>query len=90
MSQGTSWKVTTSLVMVSLHIGSPVLQNLEECGAIVQLASIFQAQGKKFRIITPYDAQRSLIEKELEKAELEWRNTCFNVDSFQGKSIFCC
>ncbi|KAG8213318.1 P-loop containing nucleoside triphosphate hydrolase protein [Butyriboletus roseoflavus] len=59
-------------------------KNLEECKAILQLASIFQAQRKNFRIITPYDAQRSLIEKELEQAKLEWRNTCFNVDSFQG------
>ena len=64
-------------------------QNFEECIAIVQLATIFQAQGKDFRIITPYDAQRSLIEEELKKAELEWGDKCFNVDSFQGKSISC-
>ncbi|KAF8554639.1 hypothetical protein OG21DRAFT_1412197 [Imleria badia] len=59
-------------------------KNLEECKAIIQLASIFQAQEKDFRIITPYDAQRSLIEEELKKAELEWGDKCFNVDSFQG------
>ena len=58
---------------------------MEECKAIVKLASIFQAQGKNYRIITPYDAQRSLIEEELKKAELEWGNKCFNVDSFQGE-----
>ncbi|KAF8126927.1 P-loop containing nucleoside triphosphate hydrolase protein [Boletus edulis] len=59
-------------------------KNLEECKAIIQLASIFQDQGKNYRIITPYDAQRTLIEEELKKAELKWENKCFNVDSFQG------
>lgn len=48
---------------------------------------MFQAQEKKFRIITPYDAQRTLIEGELKKAELEWGDKCFNVDSFQGNII---
>jgi regulator of nonsense transcripts 1 len=59
-------------------------KNLEECKAIIQLASIFQAQEKDFRIITPYDAQRSLIEDELKEAKLDWGDKCFNVDSFQG------
>ncbi|KAF8440436.1 P-loop containing nucleoside triphosphate hydrolase protein [Boletus edulis BED1] len=59
-------------------------KNLEESKAIIQLASIFQDQGKNYRIITPYDAQRTLIEEELKKAELKWENKCFNVDSFQG------
>lgn len=60
---------------------------MEECKAIIQLATMFQAQEKKFRIITPYDAQRTLIEGELKKAELEWGDKCFNVDSFQGNII---
>ncbi|KAF8843771.1 hypothetical protein BDN67DRAFT_896582 [Paxillus ammoniavirescens] len=60
------------------------LKNVEECKAIIQLASIFQEQQRKFKIITPYDAQRSLIENELKQAELEWGDKCFNVDSFQG------
>ncbi|KAI9574012.1 P-loop containing nucleoside triphosphate hydrolase protein [Boletus coccyginus] len=59
-------------------------KNFEECKAIVQLATIFQVQEKNYRIITPYDAQRSLIEEELKKADLEWGDKCFNVDSFQG------
>ncbi|KIK80430.1 hypothetical protein PAXRUDRAFT_158702 [Paxillus rubicundulus Ve08.2h10] len=63
------------------------LKNVEECKAIVQLASIFQEEQKKFKIITPYDAQRGLIESELKQAELEWGDKCFNVDSFQGMSI---
>ncbi|KIJ66999.1 hypothetical protein HYDPIDRAFT_85399 [Hydnomerulius pinastri MD-312] len=59
-------------------------KNLEECKAILKLASIFQAQEKNFRIITPYDAQRTIIEDGLKEAELEWGDKCFNVDSFQG------
>ena len=87
ISHGTSWKVSISLVIITFCIGLSFHQNLEECKAIIQLASIFQAEGRNFRIITPYDAQRSLIEEELKKAELEWGDKCFNVDSFQGKSI---
>ncbi len=39
----------------------------------------------KFRIVTPYDAQRSLIEKSLKDGELDWEDKVFNVDSFQGR-----
>ncbi|KAH9983329.1 AAA domain-containing protein, partial [Russula compacta] len=35
-------------------------------------------------IITPYDAQRSKLEKALQGEELNWHDKCFNVDSFQG------
>jgi len=36
-------------------------------------------------VITPYDGQRSLIERMLkEEKGLEWADRCFNVDSFQG------
>ncbi|KAG6329772.1 hypothetical protein ID866_9318 [Astraeus odoratus] len=59
-------------------------KNLAESKAILQLASIFQAQGKKFKIITPYDAQRTSLENGLKNAELQWEDKCFNVDSFQG------
>lgn len=41
-----------------------------------------------FRIITPYDAQRSLIENSLKAANLPHANKCFNVDSFQGQFIY--
>ncbi|KAG2367897.1 AAA domain-containing protein [Suillus spraguei] len=52
-------------------------KNLGECQAFsVLLPSI--------RIITPYDAQRSLIEEGLKHSELDWEDKCFNVDSFQG------
>lgn len=59
-------------------------KNLNECQAILKLAHIFQDQRKKFKIITPYDAQRTLIESELKAAEMQWEDKCFNVDSFQG------
>lgn len=85
VSQGTSWKVSTLFIMDLFQIDPSLIQNFEECKAIVQLATIFQVQEKNYRIITPYDAQRSLIEEELKKAELEWGDRCFNVDSFQGK-----
>ncbi|KAK7444835.1 hypothetical protein VKT23_015152 [Stygiomarasmius scandens] len=39
--------------------------------------------AKDFCIITPYDAQRSKIEKALKAEQLPWE-TVFNVDSFQG------
>jgi len=41
-------------------------------------------EGKEFKIITPYDAQRNAIETALKTANLTWENTVFNVDSFQG------
>jgi regulator of nonsense transcripts 1 len=45
---------------------------------------MLQEQNKNFRIITPYDAQRSLIEEGLKASQLDWEDKCFNVDSFQG------
>ena len=48
------------------------------------MARRYIQQGKNFRIITPYDAQRNAIEGALKHAGLTWENTVFNVDSFQG------
>ncbi|KAK0223269.1 P-loop containing nucleoside triphosphate hydrolase protein [Armillaria fumosa] len=58
--------------------------NEKEIQAVVKLAKILQDRNKEFRVITPYDAQRSAIEKALQDAKLPWENKCFNVDSFQG------
>lgn len=55
-----------------------------ECQAILKLARRLQENGKSYRIITPYEAQRNHIELSMKNAELQWGNTCFNVDSFQG------
>ncbi|EIW84346.1 hypothetical protein CONPUDRAFT_50903 [Coniophora puteana RWD-64-598 SS2] len=59
-------------------------QNEEEVATVVRLARFFDSKGQSYRVITPYDAQRSLIEKALENAGLSWENKCFNVDAFQG------
>jgi superfamily I DNA and/or RNA helicase len=48
---------------------------------------MLQAKNKRFRIITPYDAQRSMIEEYLKHNELDWEDKCFNVDSFQGSFL---
>ena len=60
-------------------------QNENEVTVIIHLARLYVKQGKQYRVITPYDAQRTLIEKQLELAGLPWEDKCFNVDSFQGK-----
>ncbi|KAI6108102.1 P-loop containing nucleoside triphosphate hydrolase protein [Pisolithus sp. B1] len=58
--------------------------NPAEAGTVVRIAGAYQAKGRDFRIVTPYDAQRALIEHELEAANLEHDDKVFNVDSFQG------
>ncbi|RPD74791.1 P-loop containing nucleoside triphosphate hydrolase protein [Lentinus tigrinus ALCF2SS1-7] len=55
-----------------------------ERATVLKITEKLQAEGKQFCIITPYDAQRSYLEKELKEAGLEWEDKCFNVDSFQG------
>lgn len=60
------------------------LQNLEEVDAIMLLAQHFQDENISYRIITPYDAQRSALEQALKEEDLNWEDKCFNVDSFQG------
>ncbi|KAI6042876.1 AAA domain-containing protein, partial [Pisolithus marmoratus] len=58
--------------------------NPSEARVVAQIASAYQAKGLEFRIITPYDAQRSLIERELQAANACHEDKVFNVDSFQG------
>ena len=48
------------------------------------MAQRYLREGKDYKIITPYDAQRNAIENALKTAGLAWENTVFNVDSFQG------
>jgi len=59
-------------------------KNLAELEAVLQIAEQLQIQGKSFRIITPYDAQRNALEDGMKNRELNWKDKCFNVDSFQG------
>ncbi|TDL25784.1 hypothetical protein BD410DRAFT_813484 [Rickenella mellea] len=59
-------------------------KNMAEVIAIMKMSELLSEKDKEFKIITPYDAQRTLIEKTLRDNELEWKDKCFNVDSFQG------
>ncbi|EPS96646.1 hypothetical protein FOMPIDRAFT_52939, partial [Fomitopsis schrenkii] len=58
--------------------------NDREVDAVVVVARKFHSEGKRYKVITPYDAQRTLLERRLEDAMLPWQDKCFNVDSFQG------
>ena len=53
------------------------------------MAAVLQKNEDSYKIITPYDAQRTLIENRLKSAHLVWQNKCFNVDSFQGLHFSC-
>lgn len=59
-------------------------ENIAERKTICKIAAKLQEEEEDFRIITPYDAQRSALEQDLKAAGLSWHNKCFNVDSFQG------
>jgi superfamily I DNA and/or RNA helicase len=43
-----------------------------------------------FRVITPYEGQRSRIETQLKSAGLPYQDRVFNVDSFQGETYSRC
>ncbi|EPS96649.1 hypothetical protein FOMPIDRAFT_1087510, partial [Fomitopsis schrenkii] len=58
--------------------------NTKEVDAVMVVARKFHSEGKRYKIITPYDAQRALLEQRLADAMLPWQDKCFNVDSFQG------
>ncbi|OCH94374.1 P-loop containing nucleoside triphosphate hydrolase protein [Obba rivulosa] len=62
-------------------------KNYAQCKVILQLAARLQSEGKSYRIITPYEAQRNLLENQIKCIGLQWQNKCFNVDSFQGKCL---
>jgi superfamily I DNA and/or RNA helicase len=52
------------------------------------LARKLHNSGKSYRILSPYDAQRSLLESALKTENLPWEDRCFNVDSFQGTAAY--
>jgi len=58
--------------------------NASEREVVLKLATHLQNLGCQYRIITPYEAQRSGIEEAMKAADLEWGDKVFNVDSFQG------
>jgi hypothetical protein len=51
---------------------------------VLAIARRMENLNLSYRIITPYDAQRSFIESQLKDDELKWKDKVFNVDSFQG------
>ncbi|KDQ56117.1 hypothetical protein JAAARDRAFT_180297, partial [Jaapia argillacea MUCL 33604] len=55
---------------------------MEEVHTIVNLVRDYYRR-EKFVIVTPYDAQRAELERQLKAAQLPWERV-FNVDSFQG------
>ena len=65
-----------------------LLQNLREVAVVIEIARQLTSAGKSFRIITPYDSQRSILEKGLKDAGLPWEDKCFNIDAFQGLCSF--
>lgn len=86
---GTSWEVSKFTSILHVLILKNILQNIAERRAVCKIAASFQEEEEEFRIITPYDAQRTALESDLKEAGLDWHNKCFNVDSFQGKSLIC-
>ncbi|KAJ3733117.1 P-loop containing nucleoside triphosphate hydrolase protein [Lentinula guzmanii] len=56
--------------------------NQSEVSVIIHLIRNYY-QKMNFCIITPYDAQRAAIERQLRQEKLPW-DVVFNVDSFQG------
>jgi superfamily I DNA and/or RNA helicase len=73
------------MFLIVFSHGNYASQNLAEVEVALKIAEQLQIQGKNFRIITPYDAQRSALEEGMKKHELNWEDKCFNVDSFQGQ-----
>ncbi|KAF8632282.1 hypothetical protein AX15_002018 [Amanita polypyramis BW_CC] len=60
-------------------------QNNLECDVAIRLAAKLQELGQSYRIITPYTAQRQLIEDQMKEVPgMHWGDKCFSVDSFQG------
>lgn len=87
---GTSWVVRASHSPSPCVCCSQMSQNHKEIEAVTHLVRRLQSDGQQVRVITPYDAQRNFIEEALKNSEdgLTWKDTVFNVDSFQGMSHF--
>ncbi|KAJ6576608.1 P-loop containing nucleoside triphosphate hydrolase protein [Mycena vulgaris] len=58
--------------------------NVAEAQAAIAEARQYHARGRSYRILTPYDAQRAILETNLKAAKIPWENKVFCVDSFQG------
>ncbi|KAJ7773412.1 hypothetical protein B0H16DRAFT_148788 [Mycena metata] len=59
--------------------------NQAEIMAVVREARNCTNKGRSYRIVTPYDAQRGMLEAALKREKgLSWEDKVFCVDSFQG------
>ena len=85
----TSWHVGPILILFITARAwlTSFTQNPAERVTVLKIAEKLQAEDKEYCIITPYDAQRSFLEMDMKASGLIWEDKCFNVDSFQGKSI---
>ena len=72
-------------IFMTAAVADMVAQNTLERQTVLKIAAKFQEEDKEYKIITPYDAQRSLLEHGMKEMGLIWQDKCFNVDSFQGK-----
>jgi len=80
---GTSWRVGDVPFPRIDRVLIFTPQNQNEIQTIVHLVRHYY-QHKDFCVITPYDAQRAALEKQLKAEGLPWERV-FNVDSFQGR-----
>ncbi len=65
-----------------------MIQNRIECDISIKIAAKLQELEQSYRIITPYTAQRQLIEDSMKEVpDLLWGDKCFSVDSFQGLAL---
>ncbi|KAI0365893.1 hypothetical protein BV20DRAFT_1003272 [Pilatotrama ljubarskyi] len=87
-SDGSSWKVSL-LRRCQVPTSHPcscycLTQNTEEGHTVVNLVRHYYHKYRlEFCVITPYDAQRALLTRQLEAAGLP-SDIVYNVDSFQG------
>jgi len=77
-NEGTSTKVCL-LAIVQEHRTNLHVQNVNEARHCVRIAR--QLKDESYCIITPYDAQRQMIEDMLRGENLRWEHKVFNVDS---------
>ncbi|KZV92619.1 hypothetical protein EXIGLDRAFT_614112 [Exidia glandulosa HHB12029] len=66
------------------NVGTSWKNELEATACIAVARRLLSIGLKDFKVITPYDPQRDVIEKKLKAAGLPWKDTVFCVDSFQG------
>ncbi|EIN09738.1 hypothetical protein PUNSTDRAFT_44029 [Punctularia strigosozonata HHB-11173 SS5] len=58
--------------------------NPREVQIVVHLVRRLARLNAAFRVITPYDGQRTKLESAIKSNNLPWEDKVFNVDSFQG------